>query len=206
VNELHILEACLFAGVLVWYSWRKLRKPAVRSVGSILSSVRVVDLDEMKWCSSALLVERVEALPSGVRREARRRQRAIVYSGVADMKRNAKLFHQVGRFEEERIEPGKSSFAFDGHEDMVAEFVKDVERLRERILLLQVAIVLRRLAGTWQTFDLFGRDILCEYKGVEGAFLILCQEAKGRDYYDSMRERLGLDWRMYGGGDGPAAA
>lgn len=192
------LPLIVILGVVFARAYIRFKYPTPRALGRILPKLCVVDADEILRYKEELATEwRVKP---HLRRTLRRNQIRINSSYFSQMGTNTLLMQQVARFEDLKIDPGKSSFEYDSREVLIVSLFDESARLRSEIFHARVDLVKRTFLGGSVDQDRLD-TLLGKYKLFEQDFIALAGMAEDATCRNMLIERLGLtNWRIVNGG------
>jgi len=182
------------AGVYLLYAW--IVRPSPIALGSQIPRFCVVSADEIRdYCESTEndTLHRPEGCQS---RWGRVR---VARNYIAQMTWNAKLFLQVARFEQLKINPAKSSLDYDPRETLTLRLAEDAKEVRVMLVKAHIALITQAFSG--QEIKEYAarrlQTLVGEYKHLEFNALTLVGMAKDECYHAMLRERLGLTtWKL----------
>lgn len=191
------LPVIVLIGIVLGRVYIRSKYPNPRALGRVLPKLCVVDAEEILRYKQEL-AEEWKVKPH-LRRALRRNQLRINSSYFCQMASNTLLMQQVVRFEELKIDPGKSSFEYDSREVVIVSLLDESARLRSEIFEARADLVKRTfLGGSVNQNQL---DILLgKYKQFEQDFIALAGMAEDTTCRNMLIERLGLtNWRIVNG-------
>lgn len=192
------LPILVVLGIIARSAYVRSKNPTPRALGRILRKLGVVDVDEILQFKE--IFEQEWKSKPHLRRVLRRNQIRIYSDYYGQMGSNAFRFQQVARFEELKIDPGKSSFDYDAREALITDLLDDTASLRSEIFEARVDLVKGALLGRLIDQERF-QTLLGKYKGLEHDMVELANMAKDTTCRDMLIERLGLaNWRIVNGG------
>lgn len=198
----HAFEILLLVGAMVIFAILRYyvghRYPAPKALGRVLPKLCVVDADEILHYKE-VIQEEWRAKPH-LQRTLHRNQIRINWGYFTQMGSNAFCFQQVARFEDLKIDPGKSSFEYDTRELTIENILDESAHLRSELFSARMDLVKRLLLGG--LIDQERLDtLLGKYKALEHEMVELANMAKDTTVRDMLIERLGLtNWRIVDGG------
>lgn len=182
------------AGVYLLYA--RIVRPSPIALGSQIPRFCVVSADEIRdYCESS--ENDTHQRPEG--RQSRWGRVRVARNYIAQMTWNAKLFLQVARFEQLKINPAKSSLDYDPRETLILRLAEDATEVRLLLIKAQIALITQAFSGQ-EIKDYASRrlqKLVGEYKQLEFNAIALVGMAKDECYYVMLRERLGLgSWKL----------
>jgi len=198
------LPAILIGAILFVRLYWKIKYPTPKALGRVLPKLCVVDADEILRYKEVFQDE--WTTKPHLRRALRRNQIKINWGYFSQMRSNAFCFQQVARFEDLKIDPGKSSFEYDTRELTIENILDESARLRSEIFSARIDLLKRALFGG--LIDQERLDtLLGKYKALEHEMVELANMAKDTTCRDMLIERLGLtNWKIFDGGSTPESA
>jgi hypothetical protein len=195
------LPFVVVASAIAYLFYVRIVRPSPVALGSVIPKVCVVSADEInEYCESN---ENRAASIGRLRRETRWKQFRVVHKYVSQMTWNTRLFQQVLRFEELKIDPIKSSLDYETREALALRLAEEAAAVRWLLLKSQIALVTRTLARREMSAYAVGKlqELIREYKTLEWDTVALVNMAKDGCYYAMLVERLGLsEWNVIDGG------
>jgi hypothetical protein len=192
-----ILQLSCVAALILAVVYAKIKYPTPRALGQILPKLCVVAADEILAYNEVL--EQECKLNPRSRRTLRRNQIRINRSYLAQMAWNTRLFQQVVRFEEMKINPAKSSLDYDSKETLVLDLDDESGQLRWEVVRAQITLTNCILLGRTVSQESL-MSLLGNYKQLEQDFVVLIDMAEDACYRDMLIERLGLaNWDIIRG-------
>jgi len=193
-----ILIATIVGFVL---GYRRIMLPTPMAFGCVVSKVCVVSADEIvEYCQNNGPENVVLA---HLRRETAWKQLKVIRRYVGQMTWNTKLFQQVARFEELKIDPAKSSIDYEHRETLVLELAEEAAKLRWLLVKGQMRLLTRAMSEAEMRVHAIGtlQHFMHDYKQLELNAVALARTATDECYYKMLVERLGLSgWRLFEGG------
>jgi hypothetical protein len=192
-----ILVVLIFARL----SYVDLRRPVPVALGSALPKLCVVSADEIHdYCDT-----RGDGRPRPVHllRQMGWNQTKVMRRYIGQMTCNTKLFQQVARFEELKIDPAKSSFEYETRETLVLRLVDEAAAVRWLLVKGQISLTIRAFTGIKLRRQAAEKllKLTTEYKQLEQDAVALVSMATDDCYYTMVVERLGLsNWGLIEGG------
>jgi hypothetical protein len=182
-------------------SYVDLRTPSPIALGSALSKLCVVSADEIHdYCETG---GNGISRPGHLLRQTGSKQAKVIRRYIEQMKWNTKLFQQVARFEELKIDPAKSSLDYETRETLALRLVDEAAAVRWLLVKGHVSLTIRAVTGTKlrrQAVEKL-RKLTTEYKQLEQDAVALVSMATDDCYYTMVVERLGLsNWGLIEGG------
>ena len=181
------------------------RRPIPRALGSVLPKFCVVNSDEILRYNSAHQPDQESHKQKSIRREMRSKQICVNWGYLRQMSWNTKLIQQVIRFEIMKIDPSKSSFAYEPQEQLALELAEESSKMRQQLFRWQVSLLFRatfRLAIDHHALI----SLLAQYKQLEQEIVNLAGMADDDCYREMLIERLGLsNWGLIEGGSSEPA-
>jgi hypothetical protein len=178
--------------------------PSPVALGSAISRLCVVSADEIhSYCESrAANIARAAHLLW----QADQKQIQVIRGYIRQMAWNTKLFQQVTRFEELKIDPSKSSLNYEIRETLVVSLVREATAVRWLLVRGQIELTARSLGGMRIRQHAVEKllRLTTEYKQLEQDTVALVRMAADDCYYEMVVERLGLsNWGLIHGGAQP---
>lgn len=201
--ELILPILILFIAIVAIRAYNKIRYPYPLVIGCIIKKVCVILYQPI---ATYLNADQLKGLKGKVLRTARRKQFRIIMGYLCEQAVNTSLFLSALRFEQDRIDEGKSGLQYEPREVLVLELIKEVEELRFNQVKWQLRLILRRKLGLSLNKAKFKAKLLAllrEYKRLEGEIVILVGMEEDLPYRDMLANSLGLHWGVNGAGPKP---
>lgn len=187
----------LFAILVARRVYKKVRYPRPIVFGCIIRDVCVILYQEiMRYLNT----DQLKGLKGNVLRDARRKQFRVIWGYLGEQAINTTLFLSALRFEEDRIDEGKSGLQYEPREILVLELIKETEELRFSQVRWQLILIARRKLGL-RIAKAKLITLLRQYKKLEEEILVLVG-MEDNPYRDMLANRLGLNWGADNGPDG----
>lgn len=179
-----------FAAVYVFYI--RVVRPSPIALGSVIPKFRVVSgVEILEYCES----NETNQTYNRSKRQSRWIKLKIFRNYIAQMKWNTKLFLQLARFEQLKIDPTKSSLDYDSRETLILRLAEDAVTVRWLLLKAQAALLAYVFSGkeikAYAVHTLL--KLVGEYKVLEDNAVQLVGMATETCYLPMLSERLGLD-------------
>jgi hypothetical protein len=193
-----ILLCMLFGAVLAYF---RIHRPVPIALGSALAQVCVVSADEIReYCDTR---EELTSDMLHISKEMRRQHVKVVRQYIGQMGLNTKLFQQVARFEQLKIDPAKSSLDYATRETLALRLADEAAAVRWHLVRTELGVTVHvfpsRLVRQRAISRL--RQLMTEYKQLEQDVIALVSMATDDCYYAMLVERLGLSgWGLLEGG------
>lgn len=178
------------AGAYLFYT--RVVRPSPSALGSVIPKFRVVSgVEILEYCESNDTNQTYDRS----KRKSRWVRIKIFRNYIAQMKWNTKLFLQLARFEQLKIDPTKSSLDYDSRETLILRLAEDALAVRWLLIKAQVALLAHVLSGkeikAYAVHTLL--KMVGEYKVLEDNAVQLVGMATETCYLPMLSERLGLD-------------
>lgn len=181
-------------------------RPIARALGSILPKLCVVNEDEIRRFNKIHEdeIEKQGEAPR-LRREIRRKQIRVNCAFLHMVIWNARSFQQGLRFEVMKIDPSKSAFDYEPHEQLSLLLIEEATAMRWRLFRWQANFLLRAALGLSIDHQIL-MTFVAAYKQLELEMVHLASMADNDTFRQMLIERLGLDkWDVIESGSTPAS-
>lgn len=181
--------AVVLAAAYLFYA--RVVRPSPIALGSVIPKFRVVSgVEILEYCES----NDTNHTYNRSKRKSRLEKLKIFSNYIAQMKWNTKLFLQLARFEQLKIDPTKSSLDYDSRETLILRLAEDAVTVRWLLIKAQIALLPHVFSGkeikTYAVHTLL--KMVGEYKVLEDNAVQLVGMATETCYLPMLSERLGL--------------